>query len=234
MGGTQMNPEEYKAIRDEMLQRLKWTFELVFFSIASTAALLSWLSTQAPQAESNPSMNPFLFACIGLVIIGYLFHSYRELLRQIYSQGSYLAVFYEGDEQGFNWHRLSRCNRPLIGLKSSWGRDGRRGALLLILLLVANIFGPLYLLRENMSFDGWQLSLFIFMIVLTLIVVRIIASLLTTAGFMKKDFDEWMQVKDTILKNPGLSSSVIKQLVGSKGPKANKVLKTIFRVLSIE
>ena len=90
-----MDLEEYKTIRDEMVQRFRWTFEISFFAVASTGALLSWLSIAEIKSY------PLLPICAGLGIISFLFYSYRVLLEGIYNSGSYLAVFHEGNEQNF-------------------------------------------------------------------------------------------------------------------------------------
>lgn len=197
-----MNAEEYKSIRDEMLQRFRWSLQLAFFAVVSTAALLAWLSTEASAAKSNPLLSPWLFACVGLVVTGYLFYSYRELLRQIYNQGSYLTVFYEKEQERLRWHCLSRFGNQWLGEKSDWGRDGRRGGFLMLFLLSANIGGPLWLLRENLDFCGWNFLIFIIMIFLAIVVVVIAWGLFTTRRFMLKNVGHWLKMKKELEKDP--------------------------------
>ncbi len=111
--------------------------------------MLSWLST-----NTKPDLDPFIFVTIGLGIISFLFHSYLDILQRIYNQGGYLAIFHEGNQKDLRWHLLSRLRGPLLGVQSSWGWDGKRGGCVLIMLIIANIGGPLWLLRQNINTSG--------------------------------------------------------------------------------
>jgi hypothetical protein len=211
-----MDLEEYKTIRDEMLQRFRWTLELSFFAVASTGALLSWLST-----GSGRESNPYLFILIGLAIIFFVFYSYRNVLQKTYSLGSYLVLFHEIDKKGFRWHLLSRLRREMIGEKSDWGTDGRRGGLLLVLLSIADIGGPLYLLRENMSIladgcvDVFKLVTIVFSVALLILLSITAYNLFNMAKFMHSDMREWMQVKDEVAKDPNLPVNALKRVMES-------------------
>lgn len=204
-----MNEEEYKTIRDEMLQRFRWNVELLFFAIASTGALLSWLSTK-PSNE----LNPYLFIMVGLGIVGYIFYSYESILRQIYNQGSYLAIFHERDNEDFRWHLLNRFHKELIGEKSDWGKDGRRGAFALILLTIVNILGPLYFLRENICpNDMEKLGALIVVIVLGFLILIIIRRLFNTGEYMRENMKEWNQIKENQKADPNLLENKIKNVL---------------------
>lgn len=111
------SPEEYKTIRGEMLQRFHWTRALLLFSLAATSTLLSWLFTR-PEGEVP---NPIFFIPVGLALVGFLFHSYRDVLEQIYHLGGYLLVFHELELKGqayalstLGFHTLSRYSHDMI------------------------------------------------------------------------------------------------------------------------
>ncbi|MCK4475230.1 MAG: hypothetical protein KAU16_00705 [Methanophagales archaeon] len=225
-----MNEEEYKTIRDEMLQGFRWTVELLFFAIASTGTLLSWLSTKRSEIPPN-DLNPYLFIAVGLGIVGYIFYIYLTILKQVYNQGSYLAIFHERDNEDFRWHLLNRCYNKLIdkksdggseegrgvvalilfripntiGKKLGWGSEGRRGAFALFLLLIANIMGPLCFLRENSwpidREEGVALGL---VIILGYWISTIIYNLWYTRDFMKENMKEWKKIKDKQEADPDL------------------------------
>ncbi|MBN1761675.1 MAG: hypothetical protein JW878_01170 [Methanomicrobia archaeon] len=82
-----MNKEEYKTIREEMLMRFKWTFQLKIWAIIVTGVLLSWIATQRSGTSSLKELNPYLFIAVGLGIVGYIFYVYHDLLEGIYNQG---------------------------------------------------------------------------------------------------------------------------------------------------
>lgn len=111
------HPEEYRTIRDEMQQRFHWTRALLLFSLAATATLLSWLLTR-PEGEV---FNPIFLIPVGLALIYFLFHSYRDVLEQIYHLGGYLLVFHELELKGqayalsiLGFHTLSRYGHDMI------------------------------------------------------------------------------------------------------------------------
>jgi len=218
-----MNIEEYKSIRDEMLQRFRWTTELSVFSVVSTGALLSWLSTARGQIPTE--LSPLLFIFVGLGIIGFIFYSYLELLRGIYNQGSYLTIFHErifdeGNEQAFGWHALSRFRKELNKKEADWGRDGRRGGYLLLLLLIANLAGPLLLIWKTMDifppywYKDWSILLPIAAVVGLVVWISITAwGLFHTRKFMKDNLKEWMQTKDNLKKDPNLLETTMKSVL---------------------
>jgi hypothetical protein len=211
-----VNAEEYKSIREEMIQRHRWTVELSFFSVASTGALLSWLSTKSTSAE----LNPFLFICIGLGIVGFIFHSYLDVLRGIYNQGSYLVVFHERNIQSYSYHTLSRFRNELINKKSDWGKDGRRGGYLLILLMLANIVGTLWFLRANIcdfgsDFVWFKIVTILIALLLVCSICYIIYRLFNMRRFMMDNLKGWRQIRDNLEKTPDLLESTIKNVLDS-------------------
>lgn len=213
-----MNIEEYKTIRDEMLQRFRWTTELLFFAVGSTAALLSWLSSLATQSPAPTRLNPLIFVSVGLGITTYLFFSYRETLGSIYQQGGYLAVFHEFSQQDFRWHLLRRFFNELRGEKSDWGRDGRRGGLLLLLLAIANVLGPVWFLREylgNIVVDLFNGVMIAIVLMLGAFICMIAWDLFTTARFMRQNLKKWMQIKDNLEKDPSLLGTTIERVLQS-------------------
>ena len=213
-----MKIEEYKTIRDEMLQRFKWTTELSFFSVVSTGALLSWLSTKS----SDKELNPFLFICVGVGILLFVFFSYLNILRAIYNQGGFLVFFHELGSQDFRWHIISRTQNELIGGKSDWGADGKRGGWLLILLLFTNIFGPLIFLKDNIlsNFDWFKILTVIIAITIIVFLVIIMCQLFNTKKFMKKNMDKWRRIKENISKESNLPEITLENVL--KTSKKNK------------
>ncbi len=201
-----MDMEEYKTIRQEMLLRFRWTTELFVFSVVSTGALLSWVFVKSSSTETNP----FLLICVGLGIVSYIFYSYLNLLQQNYDRGSYLAVFHEGGEKGLKWHTVNRLRNELIGKKSNWGRDGKRGGFLLIILVIANILIPLLLLRDNLAMD-WYLLLIIVVIALLLWIGFTACGLFKTGEYMRKSWKKWRQIKEKLEQDPNLLEDTIKK-----------------------
>lgn len=209
-----MNIEEYKSIRDEMLQRFRWTFEILFFAVASTGALLSWLSTISSQAPSE--LNPFLFVCVGLGIISFLLYEYLEVLRGIYNQGSYLVVFHERNKQDFRWHTLNRFRKELVGGKSDWGRDGRRGGYLLAVLTTANIGGPLWFLRGNiLVFDWFRILTIVIALILVTFLSIIAWNLFHTDKSMREQLRDWSQLRDNLEKDSSILKTIITTVIGN-------------------
>jgi len=206
-----MNPEEYKTIREEMLLRFRWTFEIIFFSIVSTSAIISWLAVKRSEVVTSDNyffMNPFVFILVGLGIIAYLFSFYEKTLENIYKQGGYLAVFHELDDPTLRWHLLSRFQNdilkekektPVKTKKGRWGADGRNAARLLIILTLVNIFAPLVFLQENIiPITVFDLLLIFFIIVIIIIIIYICYLLMYTQIFMKKDMGKWFDVKSKL------------------------------------
>jgi hypothetical protein len=148
---------------------------------------------------------------------------YERFLKGIYNQGSYLAVFHEGGEVGFQWHRLSRFRNELIGKKLDWGEDDKWGGWLLILLVSANIGGPLWFLRvaEGDSFEWISLlprNLFewVSLVIAAILFVRmviVVKHLFTTAKFMRENMKIWRQVRIKLKENANLLEDTIKQVV---------------------
>ncbi len=215
-----MKIEEYKTIRSEMLQRFRWTIELAFFAVASTGALLSWLSTKS----GEPDLNPYLFICVGLGIVVFVFNSYLNVLQGIYNQGSYLVFFHEVKEQDYNWHVLSRLQKESIGEESNWGRDGRRGGLLSVILVSVNIFGPLWFLKSNLfKLDWFYIVTMIFTAVLIYFVVRITYNLYSTRKFMQENMKEWLQIKENADNDPNFKENLIKRSIVPNKRKIEKI-----------
>lgn len=204
-----MDVEEYKTIRDEMLQRFKWTVEISVFSVVSTGALLSWVFT-----KRSTETNPLLFICVGLGIVAYLFYAYLNILQGNYNRGSYLAVFHEVRERNFRWHNFNRFRNEMLREESDWGRDGKRGGYLLVILTFANISIPLLLLWNNLAID-WYLLFIIVFIVLYAWIWHTAFDLFKTRGFMIKNWKKWRKVKEELTKNPNLLEDTQKRVFGS-------------------
>lgn len=230
-----MDPEEYRTIRDEMLRRFGWTYHLLIFAIAATGALLSWLSQ-----TTNLQLDPYPFICVGLGVIGIVFYSYVVLLQGIYNMGGYLAMFHDVHETGFRWHWLSRLRNELIGNKSDWGRDGKRGGWILIILAIANIAGPLWILRvANITTrpgtffewvyllrpDGLEWVTFWIAVGIGCRMGKVLYDLFNTAEFMRENMQTWRQIKVNVEEKNDLPEEIFNALVGKVGPNVEKVLE---------
>lgn len=211
-----MGIEEYKSIRDEMLQRFRWDIELSFFAVGSTGALLSWLSTQ-----SESKQNPYFFICVGLTIVIFIFYSYYNVLKGIYNQGSYLIFFHEAVEENSGWHCLSRFRKELMGKRSDWGSNGRRGGWLLVILALGNIFGPLYFLRGNINIcaygdvDWFKMVTILVAVGLLIPVSKIAWGLFHSRKFMHENMREWMHVRKKLGQEPKLLENTINKVIDS-------------------
>jgi hypothetical protein len=206
-----MKVEEYRTIRDEMLLRFRWSHGLLLFAFASTGALLSWLSTR-----QNMESCPYFFICIGLGIIGFVFYAHKDLLHGIYNLGSYLAVFHEELEKP-GWHWLSRFRDDLLGPRSMWGADGRRGAIILAILAVANIGGPVWLLSKDLNFwsplDVLGLVTFMLAFPLSAMIAVIGWKLFHMADFMLGNMKKWKRIKKELERQPNLLKDTVSRVL---------------------
>ena len=206
-----MKTIEYETIRNEMMQRFRWAFEVIFFSIISTSAIISWLAVNRSQGLNSPG-SPYLFIMIGLGIVAYLFWFYHKALEGIYNQGSYLAVFHELENNELNWHILSRFQNEIRGKSSKWGSDGRKAAGLLVLLAIVNIVAPLAFLHEkiipNSYLEGFiDLIIIIAIICLIIKITSIYQFLMKTKENMHKSMKKWFKVKEELSKKKILTDN---------------------------
>lgn len=197
-----MNIEEYKTIREEMLSRFRWTFEVIFFSIVSTSAIISWLILKESEI---PPLGPYLLIIVGLGIVTYLFWFYSKTLKSIYKQGSYLIVFHELENDSLRWHILSRFQNKFRCHSSKWGSDGRNAAILLIILGFVNIVGPLCTLNGIILSKLSDQILFVIMIVtiifLIIFLCIVFQSLWKTKEFMYENMNNWLNLKEKLCKD---------------------------------
>lgn len=215
-----MKIEEYETIRNEMTQRFRWTFEVIFFSIISTSTIISWLAVKRSEGlDSLSNMTPYLFIIIGLGIVMYLFWFYYKTLESIYSQGGYLAVFHELEDNGLRWHILSRFQDELRGLQSKWGRDGKNAGILLFLLASVNLIGaPIFFHEKMIPGNCLDLSIFFVMILIIVIFVGIIGyimiSLMKTKEYMHENMRMWFKIKEELsIENIQLEEKIKKDFL---------------------
>ena len=218
-----MKIEEYVTIRNEMTQRFRWTFEVIFFSILSTSTIISWLAIKRSEGlDSLNNMTPYLFIIIGLGIIMYLFWFYYKTLESIYSQGGYLAIFHELEDKELRWHILSRFQDEIGGKVSKWGRDGKNAGVLLFLLTFVNITGaPIFFYEKMIPGSNLDWNIFFVMILiigmLVIMIAYIIGDLIKTKEYMHKNMRMWFKIKEELsIKNYKLEEKIKNEFLKNK------------------
>lgn len=225
-----MNMEEYRTLRDEMLQRFRWTRQLLLFSVGTTAALLSWLFTKG----GDDGLNPILFVFVGLGLISFLFYSYKGVLEQIYHIGGYLAIFHEGGADGLKFHRISRLGDDLLGEKAQWGKDPRRGVSLLFLLTIANCVGPFYIVKESgkwPALDEVTILSIAGAVIFMLIIISTGWGLWSMKKSIRKDMSKWLRLKEKLETEPSVLERIIDDIREKPEAKPSIVEKIIKSVL---
>ena len=224
-----MEIEEYNTIRAEMLQKFKRLDELLIFSITASGVLLAWFATQV----DNPFwMTILVFSVVGLGITLCVFYIYGVILKQIYNQGSYLAVFHETNNSSINYHRLTRFfyalkdNSPKKLLLQEWGKDGRVAARILIILTVVNLAAPWFLHCNfidsftKINLCGQLLSVTIILLVyfpFLLLIIRERGSLMKTSSYVIKNMIDWSNIKTKMDENSNFLNNTIKNILEKNG-----------------
>jgi len=105
---------------------------------------------------------------------------------------------------------------------SYWGKDGRRGGILLLLLVGADSLGPAWLLRENLgrSLCYWP-NWFLIMGLLIVggIVYKLTEALFATERRMMTNLRDWMRTKEYVDKHPDLRDAIERILDEVSQPK---------------
>lgn len=184
--------EEYKTIRNEMLERFKESDKLLYYTIGSIGLIIAWLLSLSP-GNVGVVDQPFIYiggSWIVLVLVLYNMYSHYSTTKLIYIWGTYLAIFHELDNKEYiRFHLLNRFKNDIINslkdrdnikekenlkkveLIETWGFQAKSYNKLFILLSCASIIVPIiiffFLKNPSLPIERIFYALIIFIISLS-------------------------------------------------------------------